>query len=355
MSVRKDRAVTLFLLCFLIGLGLVHVWQDRTIPEKPIVSQETGTTGTISKVAAQVSPSVVGICNLSGGKIRPQAQAEAAGSGVIIDTLGNIVTNNHVVAGAQKIVVTLADGDEQEATVVGTDPRTDLALIKIKANKRLTPVQFGDSEKLVVGEEVVAIGNPLGLRLARSVTAGIVSGLNRLVASEEGAVFRLIQTDAAINPGNSGGALVDLEGRLVGINTIKIAAQGFEGLGFAIPSNQVQSVVASLKKNGKVYRPVMGIRILGEITPDIASYYSLPVDYGVIIIPNPGGVAQRVGFQDYDIITRLDGQEVKTGMELQEKIFACKIGQKVKVDYIRISRQNGKIQKMTRALVLEQG
>src|SRR5690606_6841013 len=143
---------------------------------------------------------------------------------------GYIVTNNHVVKDADKIIVTLADGNEEEAQIIGTDPRTDLAVIKVKVDNYVTPVKFGDSDKLLVGEEVVAIGNPLGQRFARTVTAGIVSGLNRLLTTEEGFTFRLIQTDAAINPGNSGGALVNLRGELIGINTVKIAAEGFEGM-----------------------------------------------------------------------------------------------------------------------------
>ena len=299
MNWRSRKTAIFFLTFFSLGLslGIFHVWQTRMAPGKPMLTQEqTVAGGAISRVAAQVSPSVVGISSFSReGDQWNQRNIESTGSGVIIDPQGYIVTNNHVVANADRLVVTLADGSEKAARIVGTDARTDLALIKIEVQRRVTPAQFGDSDKLVVGEEVVAIGNPLGLRFARSVTAGIVSGLNRLLTSEEGFVFRLIQTDAAINPGNSGGALVNMEGKLVGINSVKIAVEGFEGMGFSIPSNQVQAVIAALKKDGRVYRPVMAVKILGEVSPDLARYYNLPVNHGVIVMPTPGGL--RLGLE----------------------------------------------------------
>ena len=285
-----------------------------------------------------------------------QRNIESTGSGVIIDPQGYIVTNNHVVANADRLVVTLANGSEKAARIVGADARTDLALIKIEVQRRVTPAQFGDSDKLVVGEEVVAIGNPLGLRFARSVTAGIVSGLNRLLTSEEGFVFRLIQTDAAINPGNSGGALVNMEGKLVGINSVKIAVEGFEGMGFSIPSNQVQAVIAALKKDGRVYRPVMAVKILGEVSPDLARYYNLPVNHGVIVMPTAGGASARAGMKQYDIVTGIDGERIETGMEMQEKIFARKIGQSTKINIVRMpAGKAGKAQNLTLTVKLDRG
>lgn len=337
MNARTSKAMVYFIIFFCLGLGIYHLFQTRITPAKPMVTQEQrAAVGSVSKVAAEVSPSVVGISSVSRSADRlDPGQIESSGSGVIIDKTGYIVTNNHVVSTGRPLTVTLADGSEKKASIVGTDPRTDLALIKIAASGKITPAEFGDSEKLIVGEEVVAIGNPLGQRFARSVTAGIVSGLNRLLTSEEGYVFRLIQTDAAINPGNSGGALVNLQGQLVGINSAKISAEGFEGMGFSIPSNQVQAVVAALKKDGRVFRPVMGTGILGEVTPDLASYYDMPVNYGVIVMPSAGGPAARAGMRGYDIVTAIDGQKVTTGAEMQEQIFARKIGQTVKVTVVR--------------------
>jgi len=358
MNARTSRALVFFIIFFCVGLGIYHLFQTRITPAKPMVTQEQPTAvGNVSKVAAQVSPSVVGISsiNRSADRLDP-GEVTSSGSGVIIDRAGYIVTNNHVVSTGGPLTVTLADGSEKNAEIVGTDPRTDLALVKINANAKLSPAPFGDSEKLLVGEEVVAIGNPLGQRFARSVTAGIVSGLNRLLTSEEGYVFRLIQTDAAINPGNSGGALVNLQGKLIGINSAKISAEGFEGMGFSIPSNQVQAVVAALKKDGRVYRPVMGTGIVGEVTPDLANYYDMPVDFGVICMPAAGGPADRAGMKGYDIITAIDGRKVSTGAEMQEQIFARKIGQTVKVSEVRPpTSRSGRFTKTTLTVKLARG
>ena len=345
-----------FLLFFILGAGLFSLVElaggNRAIvSEKPQVVNAGG----ISKVAAQVSPSVVGITNLQrSGSIFNQRTSESTGSGVIVDGEGHIITNNHVVKDADKLIVTLIDGNEEKAEVVGTDARSDLALIKIKVDRQVTPAKLGDSDQLVVGQEVLAIGNPLGLRFARSVTAGIISGLNRLLTTEEGFSYRLIQTDAAINPGNSGGALFDLNGQVIGINTIKISAAGFEGMGFSIPVNQVRLVVQALKKQGRVDWPNMGVRIIGEIGPAEADYFNLPECCGVAIHPEEGSAAQRAGIKPYDIITAIDNQTVETGVDLQETIARKKIGQTVKVKVARIpDREGGKARIITFSVRLD--
>jgi serine protease Do len=238
------------------------------------------------------------------------------------------------------LIVTLVDGEEREARIVGTDSPTDLAVIKIKGDDNLLPAEFGDSDKLVVGQEVVAIGNPLGLSFARSVTAGIVSGLNRLLSTEEGFAYRLIQTDAAINPGNSGGALVNLEGQIIGINSAKIAAEGFEGMGFAIPANQVKMVTDDLLRHGKVQSPILGVRIVGEISPEKAKYHRLPIHHGVVVEPKRGGPADKAGLKPFDIITRIDNQDITTSLELQEAVFSKRIGQVVKVRLMHLPQGN---------------
>lgn len=296
----------------------------------------------VSEVAARVSPSVVGITNLQkSGNIFSQRTTESTGSGVILDKEGYIVTNNHVVKGADQLMVTLIDGSEEKAKIIGTDPRSDLAVIKIKVDNRVTPAKLGDSDRLAAGQQVLAIGNPLGLRFARSVTAGVISGLNRLLTTEEGFSSRLIQTDAAINPGNSGGALFDLNGEVVGINTIKIAAAGFEGMGFSIPVNQVKHVVASIKKQGRVDWPVMGVRIIGEIGKTEANYFNLPDCCGVIVMPDEGSPAQKAGMKPYDIIIAIDKREVVTGTDLQEIVAQKKIGQTIKVKIARVPQEAG--------------
>lgn len=338
-----------FLAFFLIGLAVYTVFNAALAPSKPIVQGESKPVGAVSDVAARVSPSVVGITSLQrDGGVFDGHDSESTGSGVIMDRDGNIVTNNHVVRNADRLIVTLVNGEEREARIVGTDPRTDLAVIKIGGNRSLVPAAFGNSDNLAVGQQVVAIGNPLGLRFARSVTAGVVSGLNRLLTTEEGFVYRLIQTDAAINPGNSGGALVDLDGRVVGINTAKIAVQGFEGMGFAIPVNQVKMVVEHIQQYGSVQRPLMGIRIIGELSTDQARYFKLPVKHGVVVEPNSRGPAVRAGLKQYDIITHIDRQEVLTSQELQETIAKKKVGQVVQVRIMRLpERKGGKVQTKT--------
>jgi serine protease Do len=344
-----------FIIFFCLGWGM-FIYSERVLaPSQPIVKkEELPALGRVSEAARAVSASVVGITNLSGsGDVWGQRNVETTGSGVIIDSDGYIVTNNHVVKGADRLIVTLADGGEEEAKIIGTDPRCDLALIKIDVDRFVTPVTFGDSDLLQVGQEVVAIGNPLGLRFARSVTAGVVSGLNRLLTTEEGFAFRLVQTDAAINPGNSGGALVNLEGELIGINTIKIAMEGFEGMGFSIPSNQVQKFISDIKKYCKVKRPIMGIRIIGEITEDQAAYYKLPHTCGVSIETIAKGPADKAGLKNFDIITEVDGEKVETGLDLQEKIQSKKAGQKVTVKVLRLPRTRlGEVQTRTFEIVL---
>lgn len=348
MNRKTVQVVKMFIIFFCLGLGSVIVISNFIKPNQSVdnTGNEHMVMGSVSDVAQRVSPSIVGISNLhSSGDMFNRANIEANGSGVIYDRAGHIITNYHVISGAEKIIVTLADGESKEASLIGADQRTDLAVLRIKAEKKITPARLGNSDRLQVGQEVVAIGNPLGLRFARSVTSGVISGLNRVINTEEGFVFRLIQTDAAINPGNSGGALVNLDGEVVGINTIKIAMPGYEGMGFSIPSRQVKSVVKEIIKNGRVVRPVLGIKILGEISPQEAGYYKLPVTQGVIVAPLPNSPALKAGVQSNDIIIRINGTTIKTGLELQEKIFSRKVGEIVELQIIRLpSRSGSKVQ-----------
>ncbi|MDD2496790.1 MAG: PDZ domain-containing protein, partial [Desulfitobacteriaceae bacterium] len=167
------------------------------------------------------------------------------------------------------------------------------------------------------------------------VTQGIISGLNRLLVTEEGLQFRLIQTDAAINPGNSGGALVDIKGRVVGINSIKIARAGFEGMGFAIPSNTVQGIVSDLIKYKRVIRPALGVYMVRDVDKELAEYNDLGVDYGVLVDPQSGGPAARAGVQRYDIIVEVNGQKIEDRFALQNEIFSQKVGDEISVVVVR--------------------
>jgi len=246
----------------------------------------------------------------------PQKKKEfALGSGVILSKNGYIVTNYHVISGATKIIVKTIDGKEYKAKLIGSDPKTDLAVIKIDA-KNLHPITIANSDKVEVGDLVLAIGNPFGLK--ESVTAGIVSALNRDSIGLN-AYENFIQTDAAINPGNSGGALVDMKGRLIGINSAIISRSGGNnGIGFAIPSNMVKFVVTSLIEKGKVVRGYLGVMI-SNINANKAKLYG--IDHGVLINQvEPKSAAAAAGLKAGDIIVAVDGEKVDNAAELRNKI-----------------------------------
>lgn len=317
---------------------------DTTTSVGTVAAAADDSISTIN-VGKSVSPAVVFISNIQnvrsfmgyyGWNSGQSTEAVAStGSGVIYSADGYIITNNHVVEGAEKISVTLYNGDSYIAEVVGCDERTDLAVIKIEPDEKLTVASFGDSDELVVGEKAIAIGNPGGENFANSLTQGVISGLNRSVTTSDGTVLNVVQTDAAINPGNSGGALCNAKGEVIGINTIKISMTGYEGMGFAIPSNEVLDICKKLMADGKIARPALGVGILADVTPQIAYYNNLSVDYGVLVAPSAGGAAEKAGLKSYDIIVAIDDDEVKTYSELQSAIFDHEIGDVVKVTVVR--------------------
>lgn len=298
-------------------------------------------------VGKNVSPAVVFISNIQNMRTfnyygwrsslgsQEREVVASTGSGVIYSADGYIITNNHVVSGAERLSVTLFDGTSYLAEVVGTDERTDLAVIKIEPESELTVATFGDSDKLVVGEIAIAIGNPGGENFTNSLTQGVISGLDRSISTSDGTVLKVVQTDAAINPGNSGGALCNARGEVIGINTIKISMTGYEGMGFAIPSNDVLSICRQLIEQGKVVRPALGVGIICNMTPQLAYYNNLSQETGVVIAPTPGGAAEEAGLKDYDIIVALDDQEIETYSELQTYIFERQIGDTIKVSVVR--------------------
>jgi serine protease Do len=255
------------------------------------------------------------------------------GSGFIIDKNGFIVTNNHVVEGADEIKVRLADEREYDATVVGRDPKTDLALIKIEGAKDLVPLPVGDSEAQEVGTWVVAIGSPFGLE--QTVTAGIVSAKGRIIGS--GPYDDFIQTDASINPGNSGGPLINMTGEVIGINTA-IVASG-QGIGFAIPINMAKDIIAQLKSKGEVTRGWMGVGIQ-DLTPELAEYYKVKGETGVLVTQIfEGDPADKAGIKANDIITAVNGEPVTSSRELSRRIAALGVGQKAKITIMRDGRE----------------
>lgn len=292
-------------------------------------------------VANKVLPSIVGInvtYSVNSIFYAGQGTAQAQGSGVIISEDGYILTNNHVVNSAStssyyelgkasKITVTLYnDNTEYEAEIVGTDEQTDLAVIKINKDG-LTAAELGDSDSVQVGEFCMAIGNNLGL--GTTVTDGIVSAVNRTVTDEDGNSYTAIQTNAAINSGNSGGALVNSQGQVIGINTLKVSGDGVEGVGFAIPINSTKDIYSQLIEFNKVKRPYLGIGGI-DVTEDMAKEYNLTVGVYVKTLEN-FGAAERAGIKVGDVITKVDGQEIKNMDELNEIKNKKEIGDKIKL------------------------
>jgi serine protease Do len=267
-----------------------------------------------------------------------QPQQEGLGSGVIVSADGYILTNNHVVHGADVIKISLNDGREFTAKVIGTDPQTDLAIVKVDA-KNLPAVTFADSDRVEVGDRVLAVGNPFGI--GQTVTSGMVSGLGRATLGLDYEDF--IQTDAAINPGNSGGALVDAEGRLVGVNTAILSRNGgFQGIGFAIPANLARNVMEQLASNGKVVRGYLGVSIQ-DVTPALAEEFKLKTREGALVAEVvAGGPAAKAGLKGGDVITQLDGKAVSDARHLKLAVANFAPGTKVPAEVLR----DGKIEKV---------
>ncbi len=265
-----------------------------------------------------------------------EKKEESRGSGVIINArAGYVLTNNHVVAKATKIAVTLRDGRKYTAKLIGADPETDIALLKIPA-QNLTAVPLANSDRLEVGDFVVAIGNPFGL--GQTVTSGIVSALGRTGLGIEG-YEDFIQTDASINPGNSGGALVNLRGKLVGINTAILAPNGNSvGIGFAIPSNMVNQVVKHLIKNGEVKRGSLGIHIQ-KLNPQLARAFGLNGKKGGVIAKViPGSPASKAGLRSSDVIIAINNKPVKSAADIRNRVGLLSIGERVRIRVIRNKR-----------------
>ncbi len=263
---------------------------------------------------------------------QPRREVQSGGSGVIISEDGYIVTNNHVIDNAQTIRVTLSDGTSYTAELVGADPSTDLALIKIQSNEQLPIIKLGDSDNLQLGEWVLAIGNPYGLN--STVTAGIISAKERRldVIPSDYRVESFLQTDAAVNPGNSGGALVNTRGELIGINTvIKSPTGSFAGYSFAVPSSIVERVVSDLKEFGSVQRALLGIGY-NEINEQFAQQanISLSQNYGLYVgLVNRGEAADRSGVEQGDIILAIDGKEIRSSAQFQEIIATQRPGDEI--------------------------
>ncbi|WP_227936923.1 S1C family serine protease [Alkalihalobacillus deserti] len=305
----------------------------------------------VTQAVDKVSDAVVGVINMQQSSLFSQEGNEGTGSGVIYKKSGDrayVVTNHHVIDRANEIEVSLSDGTRIPAKLLGSDVITDLAVLEIDGSDIEVVADFGGSDLLRVGEPALAIGNPLGLRFSSTVTQGIISATERSIPVDltgNGQIdwyAEVIQTDAAINPGNSGGALVNIEGQVIGINSMKIAQSSVEGIGFAIPTEIAIPVIEDLESIGEVRRPQMGIgiRSLSEIP---SAYWQetlkLPEDIkgGVVITSvSPTSPADRAGLQDYDVIVEIDGQEINDGHDLRKYLYTeLKIGDEIDVTIYR--------------------
>ncbi|MFS9093546.1 trypsin-like peptidase domain-containing protein [Streptococcus timonensis] len=279
-------------------------------------------------------------------------QVSSQGSGVIYKKDGEyayIVTNTHVINGAKKVDVRLADGTKVPGEIVGTDTYSDIAVVKISSEKVSAVAEFGDSSQLTVGETAIAIGSPLGSEYANTVTQGIVSSLNRTVSlkSEDGQAIstKAIQTDTAINPGNSGGPLINIQGQVIGITSSKIATNGgtsVEGLGFAIPSNDAIKIIEQLENNGKVTRPALGIQMvnLSNLSTTDLQKLKLPdgITSGVAVRSVQSNMPANGHLEKYDVITKVDGNPITSATELQNALYSHSVGDEMTITYYR----NGK-------------
>ncbi|KRL78804.1 S1C family serine protease [Secundilactobacillus paracollinoides] len=333
-----------------------------------------------SKVYKAVKPAVVSVINLqkessssdglsglfgnssssSSSSSDSTLQTSSEGSGVIYKKSGNaayIVTNNHVVSGSNALEVVLSNGKKLTAKLVGKDSVTDLAVLKINGTDVKSVASFGNSDNIEVGETSLAIGSPLGTDYSSSLTEGIISAKKRSVTTSNGTAT-VIQTDTAINPGNSGGPLLNLEGQVIGINSMKLATDSegtsVEGMGFAIPSNEVVNIINQLIKNGKIVRPALGIKYvdLSEISSaQQKSVLKLPssVSNGAVVMTTPGSStpAGKAGLKKYDVITAIDGKKVTSTTSVRDLLYEHKVNDTIKLTYYRNGKEKTVSVKLT--------
>ena len=285
------------------------------------------------------------------------------GSGVIYkkdSKYAYLVTNTHVINGASKVDIRLADGNQVPGEIVGSDTYSDISVVRISASKVKSVAEFGDSSKLTVGETAIAIGSPLGSNYANTVTQGIISSLNRNVSlkSEDGQTIstQAIQTDTAINPGNSGGPLVNIQGQVIGITSSKIASNrgtSVEGLGFAIPSNDVTNIISQLESNGAVTRPALGIQMIdiSNLSSSDLSRLKLPakVTAGVVVRSAQSGMPAAGKLQKYDVITKIDGKDISSANDLQSALYKHSIGDDIKITFYRNGKETTTTIKLTKS------
>lgn len=373
------KFVILFVVGFLGGIG-GYYFASSTLTQGNSTSNQANTTSvsnvqysndtSTTQAVEKVQDAVVSVINyqtqssnsLSSifGNIESSDELAVAGegSGVIYKKDGDtayIVTNNHVVSGAEKIDILLASGEKLSGELVGADTYSDIAVIKIVADKVTTVAEFANSDTIKVGETAIAIGSPLGSVYANTVTQGIISSLSRTVTSqtEDGQTIstNAIQTDTAINPGNSGGPLINIQGQVIGINSSKITSSSVsssgvavEGMGFAIPSNDAVQIINQLETNGKVTRPALGVQMvnltdLSTSQLEKAGLANTDLTSGVLIVSTQSGLPADGKFEPYDVITEIDGETIENKSDLQSELYKHQIGDTITVTYYRNNKK----------------
>ena len=373
------KFVILFVVGFLGGIG-GYYFASSTLTQGNSTSNQANTTSvsnvqysndtSTTQAVEKVQDAVVSVINyqtqssdsLSSifGNIESSDELAVAGegSGVIYKKDGDtayIVTNNHVISGAEKIDILLASGEKLSGELVGADTYSDIAVIKIAADKVTTIAEFANSDTIKVGETAIAIGSPLGSVYANTVTQGIISSLSRTVTSqtEDGQTIstNAIQTDTAINPGNSGGPLINIQGQVIGINSSKITSSSVsssgvavEGMGFAIPSNDAVQIINQLETNGKVTRPALGVQMvnltdLSTSQLEKAGLANTDLTSGVLIVSTQSGLPADGKFEPYDVIIEIDGETIENKSDLQSELYKHQIGDTITVTYYRNNKK----------------
>ena len=373
------KFVILFVVGFLGGIG-GYYFASSTLTQGNSTSNQANTTSvsdvqysndtSTTQAVEKVQNAVVSVINYQTqssnslstifGNIESSDELAVAGegSGVIYKKDGDtayIVTNNHVISGAEKIDILLASGEKLSGELVGADTYSDIAVIKIAADKVTTIAEFANSDTIKVGETAIAIGSPLGSVYANTVTQGIISSLSRTVTSqtEDGQTIstNAIQTDTAINPGNSGGPLINIQGQVIGINSSKITSSSvsssgvaIEGMGFAIPSNDVVQIINQLETNGKVTRPALGVQMvnltdLSTSQLEKAGLANTDLTSGVLIVSTQPGLPADGKFEPYDVIIEIDGETIENKSDLQSELYKHQIGDTITVTYYRNNKK----------------
>lgn len=358
-------ALVVLTLVGFLGFGMLKDDQATAYSQEDLIEFESVITGIVD----DTQNAVVSVSNFQRQQVNPYGSffgssqgiqsledligtevLAGTGSGVIYKVEGDlayVVTNNHVIEGNDSLSVTMADGTEVEAEVIGADALSDLAVLQISSESVTDVIEFADSDATQVGSLAIAIGSPLGSEFATSVTQGIVSGLNRTIPVDTDGdgtsdwEMTLMQTDAAINPGNSGGALVNSKGQLIGINSSKLASSQIEGMGFAIPSNDVQQIVAQLEANGEVVRPVLGTTTvnLNQLPIDVrVNELGLPeeqTDGAIIIEVQNGSSAFNAGLEELDVIVAVNDEAIRSGQELRQNLYKYQVGETISITIYR--------------------